>query len=419
MSNDGVAAAQWPPMVRALAYRNFRLLFAGQLLSLIGTWVQNLALSWLVYRLTQSPAMLGVTSFANLFPGFILAPIAGMVADRFDRRRTMLVTQGASALFALLLAILTLTDNVEIWHVLVIGVLLGAAAAFEIPARHALVSEIVEREDLSNAIALNTTVFNTSRVIGPGIAGVLVGLIGEGWCFLTNAISFLPVMASVLMLRMTAKLRVPHTTTPLRAIAEGFQHFIASPALRATAVATIGMALFGNIYTTLMPVFAAQVLQGGPHTLGLLMGSAGLGALLGALALATRRSHVGLSHWVEFGALGIGVCLIAFAYSRWLYLSMPLMAGVGACWVFGTTSANTLFQSLAPDELRGRAVSIYLMIMMGGTPIGGLLGGTLAEVFGAPLALASGGATCCAIGFWYRRRMIQLRIEINARNSSQ
>src|SRR5690606_22304992 len=262
---------------------------------------------------------------------------------------------------------------------------------FEIPARHALVSEIVGREDLSNAIALNTTVFNTSRVIGPGIAGVLVGLIGEGWCFLTNAISFLPVMASVLMLRMTAKLRVPHTTTPLRAIAEGFQHFTATPALRATAVATIGMAVFGNIYTTLMPVFAAQVLQGGPHTLGLLMGSAGLGALLGGAALAARRRHGGLRRRGRVGAvglggcvLGIGVCLIAFAFSRWLYLSIPLMAGVGACWVFGTTSANTLFQSLAPDELRGRAVSIYLMIMMGGTPIGGLLGGALAEVFGAP-----------------------------------
>jgi MFS family permease len=409
MNNDGAVAAQWPPMVRAFAYRNFRLLFAGQLISLIGNWVQNLALSWLVYRLTESPAMLGITSFANLIPGFVLSPLAGMLADRMDRRRLMLTAQVISALLALLLAILTLTHTVQIWQVLTIGVVLGSAAAFEIPARHALVAEIVDRADLSNAIALHTTAFNTSRVIGPAIAGALVALIGEGWCFLTNALSFIPVMLSVLALRMAAHVREPHNKTALHAIAEGFQHFVASPPLRTTAIVAMGLGLFGNTYTTLMPVMAAQVLRGGPHTLGLLMGSAGCGALLAALALAARRSHVGLSRWIGFGTLGIGAFLIAFAWSPWLWLSMPLMAGVGTCWVLGTTSANTLFQSLVPDALRGRAVSMYMMIMMGGTPLGGLLGGALAELIGAPATLSCAGAVCIGFGLWYNRRMQRIR----------
>jgi MFS family permease len=409
MSDEGTVTTLWPPMVRAFAYRNFRLLFAGQLVSLIGNWIQNLAVAWLVYRLTDSPAMLGVASFANLIPGFLLSPVAGMLADRLDRRRIMMTAQAIAALLALLLALLTLSHHVQVWQVLAIGMLLGSAAAFEIPARNALVAEIVARTDLPNAIALHTTAFNTSRVIGPAIAGALVALVGEGWCFLINAASFLPVIFCVLALRMTRRATEPKDKTALRAILEGFQHFANSPALRTTVIAATGISLFGNTYTTLMPVMAARMLRGGPHTLGLLMGAAGFGALLAALALAARRSHIGISRWIGTGTLGIGIFLIAFAWSPWLWLSMPLMAGVGACWVLGTTSANTLFQSLIPDALRGRAASMYLMIMMGGTPLGGLLGGALAELIGAPATLSCAGTVCVGFGLWYSRRMRQIR----------
>ena len=413
MNNDGVATA-WPPMVRAFSYRNFRLLFAGQLLSTIGTWIQNLALSWLVFKLTQSPAMLGLTSFANQFPGFLLAPLTGMVADRFDRRKVMFASELLSFALAFLLAILTLTHQVQIWQILTIGALLGAAASFEIPARHALVSEIVARSDLSNAIALSSTIFNTSRIIGPAIAGVLVVLVGEGWCFMINAASFLPIMISVLLLRMEPRQRAQLTGNIIGAITEGFRYFAATPPLRYTVISTIGLSLFGNLFTTLLPVFAANILQGGADTLGILMGSAGFGALCGALILASRRGHGGLIRWVGFGTIGIGALLVAFSLSSQLYFSVPLLACVGASWVFASTSANTLFQSLAPDELRGRAVSIYLMIMMGGTPLGGLMGGTVAELAGAPLALGGAGAICCLIGIWYQRKMARTPVDLAA-----
>lgn len=405
MNNEAVAGSAWPPILRALRYRYFRWLFAGQLVSLIGTWVQNIALSWLVYRLTGSPVMLGIASFANLIPGLIFSPFGGVIADRFDRRHIIVVMQSASAVLSLIMGVLTLTGLIEVWHVLVIGTLLGTSSAFEIPARHALVSELVERPDLPNAIALNTSAFNASRVVGPGIAGVLVGLIGEGWCFLANAISFVPVIAGLALLPMTLRARALHTTPALKAILEGFRYFARSPPLRFTAILVCGIGMAGNTYTTFMPVFADQVLHGGAHTLGWLMGAAGFGALLGALGLAARATHVGLSRWIEFGAIGLGVCLIGFSWSPWLIPSLLLLVGVGICWVLGSTSANTLFQSMVPDEMRGRAVSIYVMILMGGTPIGALLGGALAEVIGVSWTTSIGGAICVGAGLWYGKQM--------------
>ncbi|MET0377982.1 MAG: MFS transporter [Spongiibacteraceae bacterium] len=409
MNNEVVATTSWPPILRAFRYRYFRWMFAGQLVSLIGTWVQNIALSWLVYRLTGSPVMLGIANFANQIPGLIFSPFGGVIADRFDRRRIIIVMQSISAVLALIMGVLTLTGLVEVWHIFVIGTLLGTCSAFEIPARHALVSELVERPDLPNAIALNTTAFNASRVVGPGIAGVLVGLIGEGWCFLANAISFVPVIAGLAFLHMTLRERPVQTMPAFKAIFEGFGYFAKSPPLRFTAIVVCGIGIAGNGYTTFMPVFADKVLHGGAHTLGWLMGAAGFGALLGALGLASRATHVGLSRWIEFGAIGLGVCLIAFSWSPWLPLSMLLLAGVGICWVLGSTSANTLFQSTVPDAMRGRAVSIYVMILMGGTPIGALLGGALAEVIGVSWTTSIGGAICVGAGVWYGKQMARLR----------
>jgi MFS family permease len=411
MNNKAVATRTWPPILRAFRYRYFRWFFAGQMTSLIGTWVQNVALSWLVYRITGSPAMLGVAAFATQIPCLLLSPLGGVVADRFNRRKVILIAQTIAATSALLLAILTLAGWIQIWQVLLIGTVSGATSAFEIPARHALVSELVERPDLPNAIALNTTAFNASRVIGPSVAGVLVGLIGEGWCFLANAISFIPAILGMAMIRVTLREKPIHTAPALSAILEGFRYFSQSPALRCTVIVVAALALAGNSYSTLMPVFADKVLQGNAHTLGWLMAAAGLGALLGALGLASRSTHVGLSRWIEFGTIGIGICLIAFSWTPWIVVSLPLLVGVGFCWVLGSTSANTLFQSLVPDELRGRAVSVYVMILMGGTPIGALASGALAEIIGASWTTCIGGAICIAAGVWYGKQMGRIRAE--------
>lgn len=409
MDDKADAARSWPPLIRAFRYRYFRWFFSGQAVSLIGTWVQNVAQSWLIYKLTGSPAMLGLAGFATQIPGFVFSPLGGVVADRFNRRHIILCMQASALLLALTLAILTLTGTVEIWHVFVLGALLGTTSAFEIPARQSMVSDLVERPDLPNAIALNTTAFNASRVIGPGIAGVLVAVIGEGWCFLLNALSFVPVILSLYYIRVTLPERAQHNAPALTAIIEGFRHFITAPALRLTALSLAGFAIAGNAYSTLMPVFADKVLHGGAHTLGWLMASAGTGAMIGALKLAARESHRGLSRWIEYGNIGLGVCLIAFAWSPWQGLSMALLVVVGYCAVTVTTSSNMLFQALVPDALRGRAVSIYVMILMGGTPLGALICGALAEIIGVSVTVAAGGALCIGVGIWYGKQMQVLR----------
>lgn len=405
-SKDEVSAvSRWPPMLRAFRNRYFRWFYYGQAVSLIGTWIQNIAQSWLIFKLTGSPAMLGAASFVNLIPGLVFSPLGGVVADRFDRRQIILTMLCLQAALALLLAILTLSEIVQIWHILVMGFFLGTSSAFEIPARQSMVFELVEREDLSNAIALNTTAFNATRVIGPGIAAVLVGLIGEGWCFLVNALSFVPVIAGLYFIRVTLSARIEHQAPPLNAIVEGFRYFLTSPALRCTVVVVIGIGIGGNSYATLMPIFANDVLHGGVHSLGWLMSSAGFGAMLGALGLASLGGQPDLHRWIRFGAIGLGICLVLFSWSTWLLASMVLLVGMGLCTIFGTTSANMLFQSVVPDVLRGRAVSIYIMVLMGSTPIGALIGGALAELIGAPATTTLGGLLCIGAGLWYGRRM--------------
>lgn len=410
MNNEANAARDWPPLVRAFRHRDFRLFFFGQVVSQIGTWVQTVAQAWLIYKLTGSPAMLGLAGFAGQIPGFLISPLAGVAADRFNRRHIILCMQGSALLLALALAILTFTNTIQIWHVFVLGALLGITAAIEAPARQSMVAGLVDRPDLPNAIALNSTAYNTSRVIGPGIAGVLVALIGEGWCFLLNALTFVPVMYSLYCIRITQAAQPSQSVTALSSIIEGFRHFVTSPGLRLTAISLIGFSIAGNAYSTLMPIFADQVLHGGAHTLGWLMASAGVGAMLGAIKLAARDGHSGISRWIEYANIGVGLCLIAFAWSPWQGLSMALLAVVGYCAVLVTTSSNMLFQALVPDALRGRAMSIYVMILMGGTPLGALVSGALAEIIGVSATIALGGALCIAVGIWYGRRMQVLRV---------
>ncbi len=399
----------WPNTLRALQYPHFRIFMTGQLVSLIGTAVQGVAQSWLVYRLTGSPAMLGVVAFASLIPALVLAPFGGVVADRFDRRSVVMAALVASAISALVLAVLTLTHTIQVWHVLVLGMINGSANAFEIPARQSMVSELVDRNDLSNAIALNSSAFNMSRIVGPAIGGMLLSLIGEGWCFLGNVVTYIPVLLSLMLIPFVMRARPVQTAPALAAIAEGFNYFRKSPPLLTTGAAVMTMGLAGNAYMTLMPVFADKVLHGGPHTLGWLMGATGIGALIGALGLASRANSAGLSRWIEFGMLGTGGGLLVFAWSPWLLLSMPLLVLIGLCGVMGTTSANTLIQSLAPEHLRGRVVSIYLMILMGSTPIGALVSGALAELIGVSAVTTLNALLCIGGGIWYGRRMAVMR----------
>jgi MFS family permease len=417
--NQKSTARVWPHTLRALKYPHFRLFMTGQLVSLIGTAVQGVAQSWLVYRLTGSPKMLGIVAFASLIPALMLGPFGGVVADRFDRRRVVIGAVLASATSALLLAMLTLTNMIQVWHVLLLGVVNGSANAFEIPARQSMVSELVDRSDLPNAIALNSSAFNLSRIVGPAIGGMLLGLIGEGWCFLGNAITYIPVLCSLLLIPFVMRARPIHTTPALTAIAEGFNYFRKSPALLATGTAVMIMGLAGNPYLTLMPVFADKVLHGGPHTLGYLMGAVGIGALIGALQLAARAHPTGLSRWIEFGMLGIGGGLLVFAWSPWLLLSMPVLVVTGLSGVLGTTSANTLIQSLAPEHLRGRVVSIYIMILMGSSPIGALLSGALAEQIGVSAMTSVNALLCITGGIWYGRRMAVMRADHAANRNAE
>ncbi|MDD3651537.1 MFS transporter, partial [Immundisolibacter sp.] len=318
--NAGPAPARGPAMLRALRHRNFRLFFFGQLLSLPGTWIQAVAQSWLIYRLTGSSVLLGVAGFAGQFPVFLMAPLGGAVADRVDRRRILIGTQVASSVLALLLAALTLSGHVVVWQVFVLAALLGIVNGFDLPARQAFTVEMVGREDLPNAIALNSSVFNAARLVGPAIAGVLVAAAGEGWCFLLNGISYVTVLAALLAIRVTRRERAVHTGSLLAHIADGLRYVRGHLPIRSLLLLLGMVSLAGMPYAVLMPVFADRILGGGAQGLGLLMSCAGGGALIGALTLAARRSPRGLTAWVPWGAFGFGFGLLAFSLSRNFWL---------------------------------------------------------------------------------------------------
>ncbi|MEP6944585.1 MAG: MFS transporter [Acidobacteriota bacterium] len=388
---------------RALRHRNFQLFFAGQFVSLTGTWMQSVAQSWLIYRLTGSVVLLGLIGFASQIPVFVLAPFGGAVADRYNRRRILICTQAFAMLLAFVLAVLTLTGNIQIWHLFVIATGFGIANAFDIPTRQAFAVDMVGKEDLINAIALNSSMFNGARIVGPAIAGILVAAVGEGWCFLLNAISYIAVIVGILMMRITHIAR-PRTVSTLTHIAEGFGYVYRTKPVRDLLLMLGLVSLMGTPYAVLMPIFADKFLGGGASTLGLLMGASGLGALIAALALASRRQIYGLGKWVIFGCGGLGVSLILFSISTNVYLSCAFLIPVGFTMMTQMSSSNTLVQAMIPDELRGRVMSVYSMMFMGVAPIGALLAGALAGVVGAPETVAIGGIVCIigAIFFGFR-----------------
>ncbi len=382
--------------VRALRHRNFQLFFAGQLISLIGTWMQTVAQSWLVYRLTGSTLLLGTVGFASQIPVFLVAPIGGTVADRFNRRRIVIATQMLSMILAFILAALTLTHRIQVWQIMVLAAGLGIVNAFDIPARQAFLMDMVGREDLMNAIALNSSMFNGARILGPAVAGIVVAWVGEGWCFFANAVSYIAVIVGLLMMKITHPLNLATQGSPIEHILEGFRFVIRAAPIRAILLLLGLVSLVGMPYSVLMPVFAREILHGGAKELGLLMGATGVGALLGALSLATRVGVRGLGKLIAICAGGFGVSLILFSFSKMFWLSMVLLLPVGFTMMVQMASSNTLLQSMVPDQMRGRVIAVYSMMFMGMAPFGAFFAGALAHHLGAPWTVAIGGVACIA-----------------------
>jgi MFS family permease len=380
--------------LRALRHRNYRLFFIGQLISLIGTWMQMVAQPWLVYRLTGSSLLLGAIGFASQIPVFLLAFIGGGLADKYNRHRLVIATQIASMILAFVLAFLTLTGTVQIWHLFLLSALLGLVNAVDMPARQAFVVELVTKEDLMNAIALNSSVFNVARVAGPAVAGVLIAYIGEGWCFFGNGVSYIAVIAGLLMMKLGLPRQSLSKGPVLNNILEGFRYVRQSKPIRSVLLLLALTSLAGMPYTVLMPIFADKILHGGSRGLGILMGAAGLGALASAITLAMRRETHGLGKMMALACGGFGVSLLLFSLSHSFWISVLVLLPVGYSFMLQLGATNTFLQLMVPDHLRGRVMAVHTTIFMGMAPFGSLLAGFMAEHLGAPAALIFGAVGC-------------------------
>lgn len=395
---------------RSFRYRNYRLFFGGQSISLIGTWIQRIATPWLVYHLSGSAFLLGLVGFAGQIPTFILAPFAGVLTDRWNRFHILIGTQIAAMIQAFILALLFFSGKIEIWHIVVLNIFLGCVNAFDVPARQSFVVQMVEKkEDLANAIALNSSMVNGARLLGPSIAGMLIALTGEGICFLLNGISYLFVIASLLLMKVKPVRLNGKGKNVLKEMKEGFSYAIGFAPIKYIILLLAIVSLMGMSYTVLMPVFAREILHGGPHTFGFLIGASGLGALTGALYLASRKSTAGLVSIVPLAAAFFGAGLIAFSFSRSFILSLVLMLISGLGMMLQMASSNTILQTIVEDSKRGRIMSFYTMAFMGTAPFGSLLAGALAKMFGAPIAILTGGLTCIAGAVLFMRKLPGLK----------
>jgi MFS family permease len=407
---NGRQPSRMPYLFRALESHNFRLFVTGQLISLVGTWMQQLAMSWLVYRLTGSPMLLGLIAFLGQVPGFFVAPVAGMLADHFDRRRILLVAQTLAMAQALALAYLAFTNQVQVWHVLYLSAFLGIVTGIDIPMRQAFVTDMLERpEDLGNAISLNSSIFNGTRLIGPAIAGFLIATVGEKWCFLMNALSYIAVIIALLSMRLKPSEQKSRPQGYLRGIGEGFAYAWHFEPIRSILLLVGLVSLVGLPYSVLMPIYAREILHGGPQTLGFLMGSAGAGALTGAMFLASRANILGLGRLIPVATMVFGLGLMAFAHSSMLWLSMPLMFLVGLGMMLQLASSNIILQTMAEEDKRGRVLSLYTMSFLGLTPLGSLVIGTLASHIGVAVTLTIGGALCILAGLYFSTRLSRLQ----------
>jgi MFS family permease len=398
---------------RALRHRNYRLFFVGQGISLVGTWITKVATSWLVYRLTGSALLLGTVAFAGQIPTFVLAPLAGVLVDRWDRHRVLVVTQALAMIQSALLAAFALSGTITVPILLVLSVLQGLINAFEMPARQSFVVEMIEaREDLPNAIALNSSLVNGARLLGPSIAGVLIAAFGEGWCFAVDAVSYLAVLASLLAMRVERRTRSRQPARVLVELREGFRYVANFAPIRAILLLLALVSLVGIPYVALMPIFAGVVLHGGPHTLGVLMGASGLGAVTGALWLASRQSVLGLGRVLVIASLAFGAGLIGFSLSRTMWLSVPFMVVTGAGMMVQMAVSNTLVQTLVDEDKRGRVMSFYAMAFFGMTPFGSLMAGWLGDRIGAPRTVLVGGLLTLLAAAAFARRLPALRQQV-------
>jgi len=382
-------------LFRALSYRNYRLFFFGQGVSLIGTWMQQVAMSWLVYRLTGSALLLGTVGFTSQIPTFLVAPFAGVLADRCNRRGLLLATQSLAMTQAFLLSYFVLTGSIQVWQILALSLLLGLVNGFDIPVRQSFVIDMVEeKQGLANAIALNSSMVNAARLIGPSIAGVLIALVGEGACFLLNGFSYLAVLLSLLAMRVSARPPRLVRRSILHELREGVSYAVRFVPIRAILLLLALVSLMGMPYAVLLPVFAREVLRGGSHTFGFLMAAAGAGAFCATLYLASRRSVIGLGRLIAVSCALFGAGVAVFALSNRLWLSLASLAVTGFGAMMQVASSNTILQTIVEDDKRGRVMSLFTMAFMGMTPFGSLFAGALAARLGAPLTVQVGGLAC-------------------------
>ena len=400
----------WRLIVRALQHRNYRLFFGGQGISLIGTWMTRVATAWLVYRLTRSAFLLGLVSFASQIPILFLGPFAGVWVDRLNRRHVLVITQVLSMLESFVLAGLALGHVITVTEIILLNLFQGAVNAFDMPGRQAFVVEMVEDpEDLGNAIALNSSLVNAARLIGPSVAGLLIAAVGEGYCFLIDGISYIAVIASLLAMTVTHQRLSRPPKKVLTELREGWDYVRGFHPIRSILLLLALISLVGMPYTALMPIFAGQILHGGANTLGFLMAAIGVGALIGALMLAARRSVLGLGRVIPMTAAGFGASLIVFATSRTMWLSCLLLVVTGFCFMQNLASSNTILQTITEDEKRGRVMSFYSVAFQGIAPFGSLAAGAVANWIGAPRTLMIGGAALIAGAGLFASQLQKLR----------
>ena len=397
-------------VLRALRHRNFRLFFCGQSVSLVGTWMTRLATGWLVYRLTGSSFLLGVVSFAGQIPTFLLGPVAGVWIDRWERRKLLLVTQFLAAVQSLLLAGLTLSGRITISEIVWLSVFQGLINAFDMPARQSFLVQMVGgRADLGNAIALNSTMVNGARLLGPALAGITIAAVGEGYCFLIDGMSYFAVIASLHAMKLDMLPPSKSAASTLAQLKEGWRYVSTFAPIRTVLIMFVIISFMGVPYTVLMPVFASKILHGGPHTLGFLMGAAGVGAIIAALSLAARKSVRGLYRVIPTVAAVFGGGLVAFSFSRNLWLSLALMGVTGFGMMQGFAASNTVIQTIVDDDKRGRVMSYWTMAYMGASPFGSLLAGSLAPIIGAPGTVLLCGIGCLLGAAWFWLQIPKLR----------
>ncbi|MFH2045053.1 MAG: MFS transporter [Pseudomonadota bacterium] len=395
---------------RSLKHKNFRLFFAGQSFSLIGTWIQRIAISWLVYKLTNSVFLLGVVGFCDQISTFLLSPLAGVLTDRWNRYHILIATQFLAALQALILVYIYFYGNINIWHIIILSIFLGSINAFDIPARHSLLLEMIEKkEDLGNAIALNSSMFNAARLLGPSIAGILIATTGEGICFIINALSYIVIVTSLLKMNIAPRIINKKTTHVFTELKEGFSYAFSFRPLKNIILLFALVGLMGMPYSVLLPAFAKEILHGSSDTYGFLMGASGLGALMGALYLASKNSIRGLWKIIPSSTSIFGIGLILFSFSRSFLLSMALMVLIGFGMMLQMASSNTILQTIVEDDKRGRVLSIYIMALMGTVPFGSLLAGGTAKYLGVPFTLSIGGITCVLGALIFAKKLPELR----------